>query len=247
MKKVLGILTEDFRLYHDLVTLLKARDIPFVSLSFSQRVPSNVGAVLTSRQELPKVKFLKKVECGVIEEAIVRGLQLLKGKTGWREVLIGIDPGVEPGFAVIGDGDVLDARTVDSPEAVSTVVSIVLENYKAERYKIRIGHGDMTNRNRIINALEDSGVQVDIVDEKGTTRRTEHPDEDAAIRIALTPGVKAAKHYDIQPTRGELREIQRRSRLMSNGGVTISERLAIAVARGEMSLAEAVRLQQHRK
>jgi len=246
MKKVVGILTEDFRLYHDLVMALKARNITFVSLSFSQRIPSNVGAIITSPSESPRIRFPRKVECKDIEESIVKALQMLKGKTGWKEVLIGIDPGSEPGFALIGDGDVLDARTVKSPEAVTTAVEAAMSNFPCEKYRIRIGHGDVTNRNRIINALARNEYAAEIVDEKGTTRRTEHPDADAAIRIALTPGIKAAKHYDIRPTKGEVREIQRRSRLMSNGEITISESLAVSVAKGEISLGEAIKLQQRR-
>lgn len=247
MKKALGILTEDFRLYHDLVALLKARDIPFVSLSFTQRVPSNVGAILTSPSELPRIRFPVKVECTDIDEAIVKALQLLKGKTGWADILIGIDPGSEPGFAIVGDGEVLDARTVASPEAVAAAALAAMSNFPGERYRIRIGHGDVTNRNRIINALAERDLQVDIVDEKGTTQRTEHPDADAAVRIALTPGVKAARHYDIKPTKGELREIQRRSRLASEGEVTISKGLAASVAKGEMSIGEAVERQKRHK
>jgi len=48
MRRVLGLLTEDFRLYHDLVAALKRRGVPFVSLSFSRRAPGIVGAILTS-------------------------------------------------------------------------------------------------------------------------------------------------------------------------------------------------------
>ncbi len=247
MKKVLGILTEDFRLYHDLVARLKARDTPFVSLSFSQRIPSNIGAILTSPSESPRIRFPRKVECFDIDEAIVKAMQLLKGKTGWTEILIGIDPGDEPGIAIIGDDDVLDARNVESPEAVADAVASAIENFAGSRYRVRIGHGDLTNRNRIINALADMNIRVDIVNEKGTTKRTEHPDADAAIRIAMTPGVRAERHYDIRPTKGEVREIQRRSRLFSNGEVTISSSLALSVAKGEMSLAEAVGIQRRRK
>ncbi len=247
MKKVLGVMTEDFRLYHDLVAMLKARDLPFVSLSFSQRIPSNVGAVITSAAESPRIRFPHKAECGDVEESIFKALQMLRGKTGWKEVLIGIDPGSEPGVAVICDGEVLDARTVGSPEAVAPAVTSAVNNFPGDRYRIRIGHGDATNRNRIINALASNGIGVDIVDEKGTTRRTEHPDADAAIRIAMTPGVRAATHYDITPTEGELREIQRRSRLSSSGEITISKSLARSVAKGEMSLGEAISVHRRRK
>src|SRR5213594_3653822 len=57
MRKVLGILTEDFRLYHDLVAALKARDLPFTSLSFARRIPDAVGAVLTSPAEASRVRL----------------------------------------------------------------------------------------------------------------------------------------------------------------------------------------------
>ena len=197
--------------------------------------------------ESPRIRFPHKAECGEVEESIIKALQMLKGKTGWKEVLIGIDPGSEPGVAVICDGEVLDARTVGSPEAVAPAVTSVISNFPSDKYRIRIGHGDATNRNRIINALAGCGIRAEIVDEKGTTRRTEHPDADAAIRIALTPGMRAEAHYDITPTEGELREIQRRSRLSSGGEITISKGLARSVARGEMSLAEAISVHRRKK
>src|SRR5438876_620584 len=136
MRKVLGLLTEDFRLYHDLVAALKARDLPFVSLSFARRIPDTVGAVLT--------------------------------------------------------------------------------------------------------ALARDRLRVEIVDEAGTTHRTPQPDVDAAIDIARTPGRRVQPPFEIRPTPGEVREIQRRSRLESGGLVTISSELAGAVARGDFSLEEAI-------
>src|SRR5439155_1279102 len=141
MRKVLGILTEDFRLYHDLVAALKARDLPFTSLSFARRVPDAVGAILTSPSEASRVHL----------------------------------------------------RNV-----------------------------------------------VPVVDEAGTTHRTAQPDVDAAIDIAKSSGRRVEPPSEIRPTPGEVREIQRRSRLDSGGVVTISSELAGAVARGDLSLEEAI-------
>ena len=64
MRRVLGILTEDFRLYHDLVATLKARDIPFVSLSSARRIPESVGAILTSASEAPRIRSKSVVAAG---------------------------------------------------------------------------------------------------------------------------------------------------------------------------------------
>ena len=240
MQRVLGLLTEDFRLYHDLVAALKRKDIPFVSLSFARRIPGTVGAVLTSPEEAPRIRFPRVVAVEEIESAVARGLQLLRGKSTWTELLIGIDPGSEPGVAVVGDGEVVDARTASSPEAVAQVVQDAIRTFPARTQRVRIGHGDPTNRNRTINALSREGLRVDIVDEAGTTHRTEQPDVDAAIRIAFTPGVRARAFYEIRPTRGELREIQRRSRVSSGGKVSISADLAAMVARGEVTIDQAI-------
>lgn len=246
VRKILGILTEDFRLYHDLVGALKARDVPFTSLSFSRRVPETVGAVLTSPAEALRIRFKNVVVVHDLDNAIARALQLLKGKTEWRELWIGVDPGHEPGVAVLGDGDVLDTALAPSPEAVRDQVRSALRTFPAKSVRVRVGHGDPTNRNRILNSLADDGLRVEIVDEAGTTHRTPQPDLDAAVDIARTPGVRVQPPFEVRPTPGEVREIQRRSRMQSGGRVTISSELANAVARGKMTLDEAIAYQRRR-
>lgn len=247
MRKVLGVLTEDFGLYHDVVAALRARGLPFVSLSFSRRVPENVGAVLTSSAEASRVRSSHVVVVDDVENAIARALQVLKGRTEWRELLIGIDPGREPGVAVLGDSDVLDTRLAPSPEAVRDRVRTALRMFPARQVKVRVGHGDPTNRNRILNALVAERLRVEVVDEAGTTHRTPQPDLDAAVDIARTPGVRVEPPFEVRPTPGEVREIQRRSRLQSGGQVTISTKLADAVARGEITLDAAIDRQRHRR
>ncbi len=247
MSRVLGVMTEDFRLYHDLVAELKTRDIPFVSLSFSRRIPENVGVVVTSRKEAERVRRPHVVAEGDLGAAIARAVQVLQGKTEWEEVLVGIDPGAEPGVAVVGDGQVLATYHAPTPEGVAGIVREALGTFPSGRRRVRIGHGDRTNRNRILNALAREGLPTEIVDEAGTTDRTQDPDVDAAIKIAFVSGVRATPPYDVEPTPGEVREIQRRSRVSSEGGVTISKDLASRVARGEFTLDEAIRKQRHQE
>ncbi|OGS50675.1 MAG: hypothetical protein A3K65_09120 [Euryarchaeota archaeon RBG_16_68_12] len=246
MRKVLGVLTEDFRLYHDLVAALRARGVPFVTLSFSRRIPETVGAVLTSPQEAGRIRRPPAIAVGDVDAAIAKALQALEGHTYWKEIVVGIDPGEGPGVAVVGDGQVLDTRLAPSPEAVAGIVRDALRTFPASRHRVRVGHGDRTNRNRILNALDREGVAAEIVDEAGTTDRTEEPDIGAAIKIAFVPGVRATPPYDVTPTPGEVREIQRRSRVMSDGEVTISKGLAAQVARGEFTLDEAIQRQKRR-
>lgn len=245
MGRVLGVLTRDFRLYHDLISYLRGQDIPFQSLSFDEPIPPEVGAVLTSPQEVPAIDFPRTVSAEEVPDAVAKARQMLRGRTAFQEVVIGVDPGPRPGAAILGDREVIDTRTGDSPEAILDICLSVLHNYECEAFRVRIGHGDQTNRNRIINVLTRQGLLVEIVDEKGTTprdrRREEARDIEAAIDIALGRGVRVEASYEILPTRGEVREIQRRSRIRSGGLLTISQGLARRVARGEMTLAEAIR------
>lgn len=246
MAKVLGIMTQDFRLYHDLVAALKARDIPFSSLSFARRIPENVGAILTSPSEAGRIRTPHVVVVDEVESAIAKALQLLKGKIEWRELVIGVDPGRQPGVAVVGDGDVLDTRIAATPEAVGDLVRQAIRTFPAKQVTARVGHGDPTNRNRILNVLARDPLRVEVVDEAGTTRRSAQPDVDAAIEIAMLPGVRVEPPFEVAPTHGEIREVQRRSRLDSEGEVTISSELARSVARGEISLEEAIAHQRRR-
>lgn len=247
MRKVLGILTEDFRLYHDLVSALRDRDIPFRSLKRGEPVPRDVGAILTSPGEAAGVLLSDVVAVENVEDAIARAMQVLRGRHRWREFVIGVDPGAEPGVAFVGDGEVVHTREAPSPEGVADIVRSALLGFPAERVRLRVGHGDPTNRNRIINALAPLGLPVEIVNEEGTTPRVPSltPDADAAIEIARGRGVRAARFYAVEPTEGEVREIQRQSRLQSGGKVTISQKLAQKVARGEMTLADAI--ERHRR
>ncbi|OPY27398.1 MAG: hypothetical protein A4E31_01180 [Methanomassiliicoccales archaeon PtaU1.Bin030] len=82
-----------------------------------------------------------------------------------------------------------------------------------------------------------------MVDETSTTRRTEEPDADAAVSIALGTGYRLPFPPEVRPTPGEVRDIQRLSRIESGGRVTISYDLAESVAKGELSLQEALRAQ----
>jgi hypothetical protein len=157
---------------------------------------------------------------------------------------VGVDPGVKPGFAVLGDGAVLMRALAPFPEAVGHMVEEVVHEYPTANVIVRIGHGDRTNRNRIFNSIWDEGHTVEIVDERNTTKRSETPDEDAAVEIAMTPGYRPGRRQSTDPCPGEIRNIQRISRIESKGTLTVSKDLAKRVAVGEITLVDAIELQR---
>jgi len=241
----IGLLTEDSRTYFETLQVLREQGLEFVSLDFFDPIPVNVGAVITTEREKEKVQFDRIVTDADPESAVAKAKRLLAVENSVKDLTIGVDPGNRPGFAVLGDGRVLMRSTASNPEAVKGLVDEVLREYPSANVVVRIGHGDRTKRNRIFNALWDEGHKLEIVDERNTTKRSQTPDEDAAVEIAMTPGYKPRKKQEVDPCPGEIRNIQRISRLESKGSLTVSKELAKKVAVGELSLADAIERQKN--
>lgn len=238
------IITEKFSIYYELSRTLKEIGLPFIALPLGTKIPSSVGVVITTKEEEPLIQFPKKLIFSSTEETITRAIQIASGKESYSRLVIGIDPGLKPGVVVIGDGKVINALNADSPEGVANFVKQNIKSYACKDVRIKIGCGDPTQRNRIVNAIFGLGIPIEIVDETSTTRKhVRNPDIDAALNIAKMEGYAVKRRYEITPTAGEIREIQRRSRLV-DGTVTISTALANKVAKGELNLDAAVKRQK---
>lgn len=242
--KVIGVFTEDFRFFYEVVKSLKLKGEPFVSLGKDGSVPPSVGVVITTEEERGRVRFGKVAASSDPEEAISIARCLLAGGVSYRTVVLGIDPGKSTGIALFGEGKLLATEAVMSPELVPDAIARLLRCLDYQRSVARVGHGDPTRGSRIIRGIWKLVDEVEIVDETGTTVRSVNPDIDAAKRIAMAKGVRAESPPAVEPTAGELRDIQRLSRIESKGSVTISSELAESVARGEMTLAAAIARQK---
>lgn len=237
--KILGILTEDFSVYYDLVKELKSKEIPFISLSFNEKIPSNVGIIITTKEEKHKIKFRNVVEfsgIGTIDNALSK-----LTKENFYNLSIGIDPGERTGIAVIGDGKIVFTSQC-KPEYVLKTVKKILEVNKAENTNIKIGHGAKTIRNRIINSLLHLNIQIEIVDESCTTN-FRGGDIKSAEEIAKLNGFIVKNFIEISPTERELKHIQRESRIKSKN-ITISKELAEKVAKGKLTIEKAIEKQR---
>lgn len=251
--KTIGVYTKNFSLYYDLLKILRRRKIPYVSLSSLDSIPKKIGVILTSNNELHNVKSQKVIAADAydtIDHAVDLALQMLIGKDLYSKVFIGIDPGDKPGIAIVGDDILLSKTFVEDPERIAAIVKRYLKEYPAIQTIIRIGHGSITVRNRIINSLISLGAPIEIVDETKTTpikpARTKR-DSEAAATIALIHGGKVQSKLPLQPTRGEIKNIQEKSRKLTEGKFSISEKKAIEVLEGKISLKEAIEAEKNRK
>ena len=88
---------------------------------------------------------------------------MMIGKDLYSKVYIGIDPGDQPGIAVVGDDILLQKMNVDTPEKVVTAIKRIIREYPAIETLIRIGHGSILTRNRIIISLIPLEIPIEIV------------------------------------------------------------------------------------
>ena len=241
--KVVAVVTEDFRFFYETVRRLKEKGQPFISLGFSDPLPLNVELVLTTEGERKRLRGRKVIASDDPTWAVKAALVLLPGGSFTR-IAVGVDPGPRPGIAILGDGKVLLGDTLLSPEEVAPAIRDFLSFVNTNDLLLRVGHGDLTNRDRIINALWDVTRNIEMVDETSTTGSTGHPD--AALVIAHTRGELLPSRPRVAPTQGEVRDIQRLSRIESEGAVTINSSLARQVAVGTLTLSEATEKQKRK-
>ncbi len=246
--KILAVATDNFEFYYNVVRELKQRDISFVSLSPTDPIASNIGVVITTSLEAEAIDHPHVIPGDDdIRMAVRRALSTLSGKSAYECLVVGIDPGIRPGVALLGDGKLLETDYASNPETVRDIVERYMEGYEFQKMIIRVGHGDKTNRNRTINALRSIATTIEIVNEESTTGKGGSPDLEAARRIALSQGELAEGDFVVEATEGEKKEIQRRSRIKSGGDVTISKELAKKVVEGELKLPDAIKKQKENK
>jgi hypothetical protein len=249
--KTIGVYTKDFSLYHDLIKILRKRKISYVSLNSLKNIPSKIGVIITSNNEIHDIKSLKVIAADAydtVEHAVDLAVQMLIGKDIYKNLYIGIDPGDHPGIAIVGDDQLLCKTNVETPKKVVNKIKRFLKEYPSSQVIIRIGHGSILTRNQIINSLIPLEIPIEIVDETRTTPSQEIKrhlrDREAAAAIALIHGGKVQKKLPLVPTKGEIKNIQEKSRILSSGQFTISKKTAKKVLEGEMTLNEAIEFEK---
>lgn len=250
------VATRDFEVYHEVVSELRERGVPFCTVEPDEDIPANSSVVITDKsnsagiiearmEENPHdVDTIPIVEAtpGRPRNAVEKSLTVLRG--GGGRTIVGIDPGDRPGVAVLS-GDVVVATFEVAPSDVPSLVAAEVAD--APDPLVRIGDGARLVGARIIDNLED--VPVELVDETGTTPYLGEGargvgDIVAAINIARIEGDRIETR-DVEPTVGELDRIKEQSRKQSQTNRAIDTDLAHRVAVGELTVEEA--LERHRE
>ncbi len=246
-RRQIALITEDFLVHRSIAPELKARNLNFITLSLKEAIPFSVRAVITTDDERDEIDFdTDKIIIAKKPSETVDRAQLLLERHEYENIVIGVDPGKYSGIAVLGDGMVISVYQA-SVGRIEKIIREILSEKSAQNVVIRIGHGARLVGAQIINKLLKLEVPVELVDESFTTPslgrgvRSQSSDIVAAINIANLEGVPIDKKQT-EPSRKEILLVQDWSRERSNGRSTISRRLARQVAKGDLTIDEAISL-----
>ncbi|MHA1832742.1 MAG: hypothetical protein ACTSV7_02015 [Candidatus Baldrarchaeia archaeon] len=257
----IAVITEKPKIFHLISKELKELGIPYYSLLPQGKIPKDVTIILTSTEELEKIPknisahiIATSANINDIKKAILK-LKVLLSESGRKgQIVIGIDPGDVYGVVVTFRGKVIDTGLFHSPHEVIKYIKLVqnaLLQFSDRELIIRIGNGSPLHQRWLFRYLKNIRLRAhyEIVDETYTTMtRTKFRKRDitAAMLISKKRGRTVnIDHINISLKPGEIKYIQAKSRILSNGRITISWDLAEKVAKGELSLEKAVKIMEN--
>ena len=239
-----AVRTDDFRLAYRLLGRLRDSGIEHMQIDPEKPVPSRVDFWIASHAEVVRTNDVRGIGCDVEEiDSVISSImnRIAVGEKVQR-ICFGIDPGPRPGLSWIADGRPAGSMQMESVDATVDYVVAILNDFMPPESVVRIGNGSPTISSRIANVCLARGLAVQFVDETSTSIGSRYDHVSAAHRICSKEGIPVTERLQVIPTEGEVREIQRRSRSISEGRLTIPSKLARAVAVGRQTLSEAVEL-----
>jgi len=176
MEAKIAVATVSGKAYYLLVNELKARGIPFLSLTPYENVPLNIQVVVTTEAERTRIRHPKILvyrentnPSTVIDEAI----RMIEGKKDFETIVVGVDPGKTFGIAVLSDGNILKTLTCSSiEETVNTIIEIFSKQRTTVRV-LKVGNWSPSHTAELLPLLDNAlpqDVIIEIVREAGTTR-----------------------------------------------------------------------------
>jgi hypothetical protein len=245
-----AIATENPKILYQAVQLLKAMDLDFVICHPTDSRCSNCHVVVTDvagifKQHEGLVLVQEDFDVDYVRIEVMARLMALRAPT---TAIVGIDPGMTFGIALVVDGIVLYQGSRIAPSAVAELasrLSLYVETlFRGCQSIIRVGTGSKLYSALLLRTLlrKSENLDIELVNEKNTTvSGSSHADESAAILIAGRSGrTMAASDLMLEAKAGYIRSIKQFVSRLSRGKKVLTSSEARSILLDEMSFDDAV-------
>jgi hypothetical protein len=176
MEAKIAVATVSGRAYYFIVNELKARGFDFLSLTPYESIPLTVQVVITTEKERGLIKHpnvLVYREEASVSKLVDEATKLVRGRTTFENVTVGVDPGKTFGIAVVGDGDVLETLTCVSLDETVNAVAEIFSKHQAVAKIVKVGNLAPEYTVELLPLLDKAlprDVAIETVEEQGTSR-----------------------------------------------------------------------------
>ena len=226
----IGILTDNFSKLNHITRKLKNAEFNLKHLKKIPEIDHEIDVLVTD--EIVKNCLTPHVIPGNLE---ILELKIRCAFYQKNRLTLGIDPGGICGLVASANKHLLFKKEFDNIDSMVNVITSIDNEIGLQN--IKIGLGSPPVRNLIVNSLRNYKNIIQYIDEK---RSGSGSHIEAAIRIASRLP-ETNKPVDYSPKDGEIAWIQKQSRRLSKGLITIDKETANRILLGEISIEEAVR------
>jgi hypothetical protein len=246
-----AVATENPKILYRIVQLLKELDIKFVICSPVDHRCEHAHVVITgpndnSLQHISRIEVSEDFDTNFVRIEI---MSQLHGILTPSKAIIGIDPGMTFGVALVIDGKPVFSKSSISPEAVAILAKTLIEHISTlfpECQKIiRIGTGSKLYVALLLRSIGNIKPLplIELVNEHKTTIiGGAKSDESAAILIAGRIGrPPSSSDLIVEPKVGYIRSLKRYVTRLTKGEKSLTSDEARALLLGDSTLEDAIR------
>lgn len=173
----ISIVSSNFKFVYLINQILSnIKDLRIEHVLPSEKIPEHTDIVITTQSEKIHINFAKTFVPKAFNKNYIYSniLLLANNKKRFHQVNIGIDPGKRTGFAVIGDGQILQTAEYEVPIEVVKAVIEAFFNIETDHFYIKIGDkggqiGDEI-RERLFKIFSHKTV-ISVVSEANTSKK----------------------------------------------------------------------------
>jgi len=224
-----GLLIKNFSLLNKITRKIKNAEFNLKHLKDVPTFAHDVDVIITDK-ELGNsiIPYISPNNLEILE------LKIRSAYYDKCNLTLGIDPGGICGLAVLSKGHILFEREYDNINSMTQIIGSINDEIGIEQ--IKIGMGSPPERNIIEQSLKNYEEKIYFVDE---SRSGSGSHIEAAVRIAARYAYRE-KPSDYRPKNGEISWIQKQSRRLSKGLITVNKKTAEMILTGKISMEDAI-------